>query len=341
MNNVFIVFLFASITSMAESKPLASPIDSIRRDSKDGAYHCPQCDTPFTRRSNLRRHYQIHMRSAVLKCEGCGEEYTSKDEFQAHSLSCYSGVGWSHPGQKPLRVVQRPFTKPEPSSSPDFLAMPPRLMNGGFADGTAYPTSTLFPNFDSPDTRFPGNYTASDFSQVMSPLSSSGSAVSANSVLSSSFDGNFAIQSSSPTTFSHRRPSTSSSMSSSSASATSSPYVHALTHPHGPCPGCYACTGRPDQPGWQPVPPTSLPALEEPVYTRRQVKEMIDVVSDCLIETMENVLTRPGQPGDILQVDSPNGQLVRSLKEDGFRQTVLSEAIPRVYYRMQNGNPRV
>ena len=147
--------------------------------------------------------------------------------------------------------------------------------------------------------------------------------------------------------------------SSSSASATSSPYVHALTHPHGPCPGCYACTGRPDQPGWQPVPPTSLPALEEPVYTRRQVKEMIDVVSDCLIETMvsrsgiflffplircrlqENVLTRPGQPGDILQVDSPNGQLVRSLKEDGFRQTVLSEAIPRVYYRMQNGNPRV
>lgn len=141
------------------------------------------------------------------------ELFHYREEFQAHSLSCYSGVGWSHPGQKPLRVVQRPFTKPEPSSSPDFLAMPPRLMNGSFGDGAAYPTaSSMFPNFDSPDTRFPGNYTASDFRQVMSPLSSSGSAVTTNSVLSSPFDGNFAIQPSSPTMFSHRRPSTSSSM---------------------------------------------------------------------------------------------------------------------------------
>jgi len=36
-----------------------SPVDNIRRDTRDGAYHCPQCDTPFTRRSNLRRHFQI------------------------------------------------------------------------------------------------------------------------------------------------------------------------------------------------------------------------------------------------------------------------------------------
>jgi predicted RNA-binding Zn-ribbon protein involved in translation (DUF1610 family) len=76
------------------------PVDNVRRDTRDGAYHCPQCDTPFTRRSNLRRHFQIReylkdsvnpvadpvfdtsmpldMRSPLFKCENCGEEYTTK-----------------------------------------------------------------------------------------------------------------------------------------------------------------------------------------------------------------------------------------------------------------------
>ena len=36
-------------------------IDDLRRRSDDGAYHCPQCDAPFTRRSNLRRHYAIRV----------------------------------------------------------------------------------------------------------------------------------------------------------------------------------------------------------------------------------------------------------------------------------------
>lgn len=44
---------------MSENASFGSPVDNIRRDIKDNAYHCPQCDTPFTRRSNLRRHFQI------------------------------------------------------------------------------------------------------------------------------------------------------------------------------------------------------------------------------------------------------------------------------------------
>ena len=34
-------------------------VDELRRNPEDGAYHCPKCDAPFTRRSNLRRHYGI------------------------------------------------------------------------------------------------------------------------------------------------------------------------------------------------------------------------------------------------------------------------------------------
>jgi hypothetical protein len=36
-----------------------SEVDALTRDPVDGAYHCPACDAPFTRRSNLRRHYTI------------------------------------------------------------------------------------------------------------------------------------------------------------------------------------------------------------------------------------------------------------------------------------------
>ncbi|KDR69867.1 hypothetical protein GALMADRAFT_230512 [Galerina marginata CBS 339.88] len=327
---------------MTEAKPTASPIDNIRRDNKDGAYHCPQCDTPFTRRSNLRRHFQIHMRSAIQKCESCSEEFLTREEYQTHTLSCYSSMAWTNSTQKPFKMMQRSFVKVDTSNNPESLVAPPRIATGNFVDGSAYGAANLFPNFDSPDACFPGNYTASDFGQVMSPLSSSGSVVTANSVLSSPFDGNFGNPSSPPNTFSHRRPSTSSS-SISSSSTSSSPYVNALRHPHSSCYGCYSCTGGGvDNSSWQGVPASPLPSMEEPVYTRRQVKDMIDVVSECLIETMENVLTRPQSGGMHLDSANANGQLVRSIRDDGFRQTVLSEAIPRVYYRIHTGgNPKV
>lgn len=70
------------------------PIDNVSRDSKDGTYRCPQCQTPFTRRSNLRRHFQIRewtdnfckgllitsqdLRGSSLKCEVCNEEHSTK-----------------------------------------------------------------------------------------------------------------------------------------------------------------------------------------------------------------------------------------------------------------------
>ena len=52
-------------TSMEDSKREVN-IDSLRRDATDGSYHCPQCNAPFTRRSNLRRHYHIRELSSSL-----------------------------------------------------------------------------------------------------------------------------------------------------------------------------------------------------------------------------------------------------------------------------------
>ncbi|PPQ88500.1 hypothetical protein CVT25_013171 [Psilocybe cyanescens] len=341
---------------MAESKSFASPIDNVRRDNKDGAYHCPQCDTPFTRRSNLRRHFQIHMRSSVLKCGDCGEEYATRcdftlrltwrpfridshcrEDFQTHSLTCYSSIAWNNPAERDFRMMQRSYLKNDPSCSPEILAPSPRAPTSGYIDEAAYPPTppNYFTNFDSQDPRYLSNQNPSAFSPTMSHLSSSNSVVNPNSLLPSSFDGNFATPSSPPNTFSHRRPSVSSSISSSSTP--SSPYALALTQTQGTYYGSYA-GGRPDT-SWH-VPPVPLAnTMEEPVYTRRQVKDMIDVVSECLIDTMENVLTRPQ---DSPHQEYGNGQLIHSIRDDGFRQTVLSEAIPRAYYRIQSGNkPKV
>lgn len=59
----------------------------------------------------------------------------------------------------------------------------------------------------------------------------------------------------------------------------------------------------------------------------------------------ENVLTRPASisPGGI-NINTADGHLVHSIRDDGFRQTVLSEAMPRAFYRIRSGsvgNPMV
>jgi len=43
-------------------------------------------------------------------------------------------------------------------------------------------------------------------------------------------------------------------------------------------------------------------------------------------------------------MNTADGHLVHAIRDDGFRQTVLSEAIPRAYYRIRSGsggNPMV
>ncbi|KAF8959912.1 hypothetical protein BDZ97DRAFT_1364394 [Flammula alnicola] len=319
---------------MSENATFASPVDNVRRDIKDNAYHCPQCDTPFTRRSNLRRHFQIHMRSSLLNCENCNEEFSTREDLERHAPGCYS---WSSVHDKTLRAMERPYAK----GGPDAMVPHSRGMTQSFdgRNGNYAAPPSAFPNFESPESRYIGNYPPSDFSQVMPSLSSSGSVVPPTPPLSSAFDGNY-VNPSSPNVFSHRRPSVSSS-SNSSSSASSSPYTQPPAHLRGATYGYYPSTEvRSDGPPWNLVP--AAQNGEKPVYTRRQVKEMIDVVSESLIESMESVLTRSPSvsvPSGSMQLESPDGQLVRSIRDEGFRQTVLSEALPRAYYRMHPNDP--
>ncbi|KAF4621132.1 hypothetical protein D9613_001158 [Agrocybe pediades] len=310
---------------MVESKPSASPIDHVRRDSRDSAYHCPQCDTPFTRRSNLRRHFQIHMRSAVFKCQKCTDEFSSKEEIQSHSLTCFSptdSLDWS--GTREERsshrmTMQHPYhTKSHsyPNHQSHLPSSPYHLPQSIATHGTYIPPPVVpSANFESAETHYTGHYAQSNYGQS---LNSSPSGMPTSSGMPASFDGNFMPPSTPPSSYSHRRPSVSSSIS--STSATSSPYHHALTHSSSPGVDCNC-----------PNPPLST--LHEQVYDRH-LEKMVNVVGDCLIETMGDVLTRP-QGG---MHEPPNGHLIRSIQDDTFRRTVMSEALPRVFHRMQGGD---
>jgi hypothetical protein len=86
-------------------------IDTLTRSSVDGAYHCPACDSPFTRRSNLRRHYAIrtHHRPAPsfalppahalthpdtrgtgYQCQLCHRFFARSDQLRTHIVRCES-----------------------------------------------------------------------------------------------------------------------------------------------------------------------------------------------------------------------------------------------------------
>jgi hypothetical protein len=113
-------------------------IDSLRRNPTDGAYHCPRCDAPFTRRSNLRRHYHIRefvplspsgyltecrpqtpeiwctSVSTVVRALLRGALHLfhvvpptsfriSSEELHSHSLQCGSAVAWD---QSTDRMIQ-------------------------------------------------------------------------------------------------------------------------------------------------------------------------------------------------------------------------------------------
>ncbi|CAA7260353.1 unnamed protein product [Cyclocybe aegerita] len=314
---------------MSGLKVKTDPVDNVRRDAKDGAYHCPQCDTPFTRRSNLRRHFQIHTRNTIHKCDTCDEEFSSKQEMQAHTSTCYP---WSPTTDRTLRPNDSSFVHDIFPDSAGALSLTSRPTNTMPYGQDYLSSSGLFPNFDSPDARYQGNYHALDM--AMTPLSS-GTIVPPGSPLSS-FDGNPASQH----TFSQRRPSTSSSLSSSSASSSPLSYTHSIGHPHATCYNGFIPNDsrQPNMGNWNgSAPLTPVTPVEEPVYTRQQVKDMIDVVSECLIDTMENVITRSQpSPGGPIHFQSASGQLVHSIRDADFRQTVISEAVPRVFYRIHS-----
>ncbi|PPQ71014.1 hypothetical protein CVT24_011930 [Panaeolus cyanescens] len=307
----------------------SDPIDSIRRDSKDGAYHCPQCNTPFTRRSNLRRHYQIHMRSMLVKCENCSDEYYSTEELQAHLATCFP-ASWGN--SNALQSMSNSFLAGMAPGNEGRAMSPHHKTTRQSLSGDFGTSSSAFSDFESLGTRNMGNFQGSVLNHALSSLSSSGSIHSPTP----SFDGSMAMAAVSTTGSSHRRPSTSSS-SVSSSSTSSAPYTPSIGNSHEN--NFYSCldnTSNFDH--WNSFP--SSPVEGEPVYTRRQVKDMIDVMSECLIETMETVITR-GQPTPLTSihletVNNPRRAVQPPAKETELRQAILSEAIPRLSYKMQS-----
>ncbi|KAJ3561975.1 hypothetical protein NP233_g9865 [Leucocoprinus birnbaumii] len=80
-------------------------IDSLRRNPTDGAYHCPRCDAPFTRRSNLRRHYHIHTRNMVHKCQNCNQSFAKSEELQSHLVQCGSATTWDQSAERMMQAM--------------------------------------------------------------------------------------------------------------------------------------------------------------------------------------------------------------------------------------------
>ncbi|KAF9524981.1 hypothetical protein CPB83DRAFT_909509 [Crepidotus variabilis] len=301
----------------------SDPVDNVRRDAKDGAYHCPQCDTPFTRRSNLRRHFQIHTRNAVQKCENCEEEFANKQELQQHSSSCYS-LTWNPSNDKAFRGLDSTLLT-DTASDPTFNTNAGTL--NAFLYGANYPSSTsLFPSFDTPETRY-GTYGTNEF---ISPLPSPIGVMPSRTNSSNALDGNLgSLNSSLNTAFAPTRRPSSASSGSLSSSASPSPFSATPNMSQTSFPSVQTSYG------WNGLSTSPMDPVDDyAFYSRQQVKEMIDVVSECLIDTMENVITRTGS-ASLGMFDSVEGQLVQNMRDAGFRQTVISEAMPRVFYRMQ------
>jgi hypothetical protein len=171
------------------------------------------------------------MRNSVLKCENCSDEFGSRylppslsckarkvllttsefknlhrEELQNHAPGCYS---WSSVHDKTLQAMERPYGK---DGWCDTLLAQSRGLTQSF-DGRSYAgPPSAYPTFDSPESRYLANYHASDFTQVMPSVPSSGSVIPPTPPLvPSSFDGSYVHASSSPNVFSHRRQSISSS----------------------------------------------------------------------------------------------------------------------------------
>lgn len=321
------------------------PIDNVTRDSKDGTYRCPQCQTSFTRRSNLRRHFQIHLRDSSLKCEVCNEEHSTKDSLQNHVTASHSTT-WNVSHEKPLqRIVIQQGDNPH---SPFASGMSPSSY-GPYPPQNA--SVDRYPNLASPAPsrafQVP-NFGRLNLSASGSSTSSSAAAILPRSTSSSTSDPRriAMLGSSTPrlSPFSHRRPSTSSSSSiSSSPIVPPSPYTR-LDHP-GPHQGPYGLYS-PSEP-----PPLSthqewlsgimeqqleepLNGDERPIYTRRQVKNMLDLVSDCFVESVESVLNNnvTGQRHPASPARSNN---YSAALDNGVREMILNEAIPRLVSRVQ------
>ncbi|KAF8161556.1 hypothetical protein B0H34DRAFT_384675 [Crassisporium funariophilum] len=308
---------------------VSNPVDSIRRDAKDGAYHCPQCETPFTRRSNLRRHFQIHMRIAHLKCSVCNAMYHTKEELNDHAMKCYPQA-WNNSHNPAFQVIGNPQDTADPNQF-NSMAGPSR----GYTYSPISAQSSASSQGGFPLLDLEHGSRRNGFDQFRSPLPSSEADAPPSSYMSP--QGNSYGSNPNVNGFSHRRPSVSSSISSSSTS--SSPYAQNLVTPQGIHRDHYLTSKGQLVDGWvENNRRSELSSSERPIYTRQQVKDMLDVVSDCFIGSIETIMN-DGQAKTFgtLPVE-PHVRLDHPGAHGDIRRMILLEAVPRMFSRLQD-NP--
>ncbi|KAF9451817.1 hypothetical protein P691DRAFT_698410 [Macrolepiota fuliginosa MF-IS2] len=326
-------------------------IDSLRRNPTDGAYHCPRCDAPFTRRSNLRRHYHIHTRNMVHKCQSCSQVFAKSEELQSHSLQCSSTSAWDQQTDRMIQAMTQ-YTQDtgiqhniEFAGGLGIVGTPihehPPAITDDFIHVDLFQQTDPMKAHEQPVQDF-----QDFFSSISSALSEGSLSPSTSSEITSASNISFPF----PYT-THRSGSSSSNVSwysslsnSADLSSQGSPSIESTLYPTGPylvSPGERADSIA----RWNKYnllassTDKSVPA-DKPMFTRKQVEDMLDTVGNCFLNTIDAILQRT-QAADL-----PLGQEISELQtltgshggpplSVEARRMILVETVPRLMASLQ------
>ncbi|TFK32211.1 hypothetical protein BDQ12DRAFT_739531 [Crucibulum laeve] len=311
--------------------PRDSSVDNLRRDPHDGAYHCPRCEAPFTRRSNLRRHYHIHKRPSDLICHACSEKFSCSDELQVHLLQC-SESNWE-PTEE-LHSMGGIDNNGLLDPNFDFAQALGLLDTGNLtASSSSFAHTFLSPldTFSANSPKMQSIPDSQEFSDVLSLFPCSG--VDSPPSPPSSYDATLPSLHTTTAPFAHRRTSSSSSASSTSLSSPS--FYPAQNEFFGKLDPRLRSRAR-SASRYHSTKPAPTPnrgrSRDKPIYTRRQVEDMLDVISSCFVGTMDAVISRTNSPARA-ETDNPSSNMPfeqGSSSSNDLRRMILSEAFPRM-----------
>ncbi|EKM79632.1 hypothetical protein AGABI1DRAFT_114132 [Agaricus bisporus var. burnettii JB137-S8] len=308
-------------------------IDSLRRNATDGAYHCPRCDAPFTRRSNLRRHYHIHTRNMVHKCQHCNQSFAKSEELHSHSVQC-GATTWDQSTDRMIQAMTQYTPDTGLSHNIEFagglgiVGTPIHEHPPGLSDD--FINVDLFQQTDPLKADQATHEFQDFFSSISSALSESASSPSTSSEILSASAVSF------PFPYPSHTPGTASTNSSNKSSPSPPSTIFSS--------GSYSFGVSPEERAnsisrWNSynmmMSLNEANAGEKPMYTQKQVEDMLDMVGNCFLDTIDAVLQR-AQAVDLPLVGQEISELQtlvepqqNSLSVEA-RRMILVETIPRL-----------